>query len=161
MKVQKIIRWIFLVLLTLTLLTLLTPLSFTDVWLRNTDFLLTVIFSFFVAKQVHNRTLRVIIGWLPLFVLVFLIFSASAFSYANRIGDDWRTSSISHRQLKHKEIYICEQMLDVGALGYARRTVKVAPVTPLFKWITKVDTSRLDGNWISVKESYNPYNLKY
>lgn len=161
MKVQKAIRWLFLILLTVTLLTLVTPLTFTNVWLRNAVYLLTIILSLVVARQVKGRFLRITIAWLPLVVFTFLTFSTFTFSFANRISDDWRTSWISHRQVKHKDIYIGEQMLDVGALGYTRRTVKVIPVTSLFRWVTKADTSSLDNNWIQVNEDYSPYGLKY
>jgi hypothetical protein len=161
MNVARVIRWIFLALLIVTLLTLATPLAFTNLWLRNAVYILTVVLSFFVARQLNRSLLKTVITWLPISGFAFLILNTFAFSFTNRITDDWRTSWISHRQLKHKEIYIGEQMLDVGALGYARRTVKVVPVTPLFRWVTRVDTSSLDGNWISVNEGYNPYNLKY
>ena len=51
-------------------------------------------------------------------------------------------------------------MLDVGGRGYANRTVKVLPLTPLFEWVTKIDTATLDTSWIRTVEHYNPYNLK-
>lgn len=161
MNVTRAIRWAFVVSFIVILLTLVTPLAFTNVWLRNAVYLLTVVLSFFVARQLRRSLLKAVITWLPITVFTFLILNAFAFSFANRISDDWRTSWVSHRKLKHKEIYIGEQMLDVGALGYARRTVKVVPVTPLFRWVTRVDTSSLNGNWIRVNEGYNPYNLKY
>jgi hypothetical protein len=161
MKVQKATRWTVLILLTVTLLTLLTPLAFTNVWLRNAFYQLTVVFSFVVARQLKQRLLKVAIAWLSLICFLVLLFSAFAFSYANRISDDWRTGWISHRQMKHKDIYIGEQMLDVGALGYARRTVKLVPVTSLFMWVTKADTNRLNNDWIRVNEDYNRYSLKY
>ena len=161
MKVQKVTRWTFFILLAVTLLTLLTPLAFTNVWVRNAAYLFTVAFSFAVARQLKHRFLKVAIAWLPLAGFLVLIFSALAFSYANRISDDWRTAWISHRQVEHKETYIGEQMLDVGALGYARRTVKVVPLTPLFRWVTKANTNRLSNHWIRVNEDYNPYSLKY
>src|SRR4051794_23920134 len=105
MKVQKATRWTFLILLTVTLLTLLTPFTFTNVWLRNAVYLSTVAFSFVVARQLKHRLLKVAIAWLPLTGFLVLLFSAFAFSYANRISDDWRTAWISHRQVKHKDIY--------------------------------------------------------
>lgn len=69
----------------------------------------------------------------------------------------WRTSWISHR----KGIsYVAGQMLDAGGRGYANRTVKVVRLTPLFDWVTKIDTVTLDKSWTRTFESFNPYNLK-
>ena len=51
-------------------------------------------------------------------------------------------------------------MLDIGGRGYAKRTVKVFPLTPLFDWVTKIDTVTLDKSWTRTFESFNPYNLK-
>ena len=161
MKVQVVIRLAFLILLTVALLTLITPLAFTNVWIRNVAYLITIVLSFLVARQVKRRFLRSVIAGVPFFVFAFLTFSTFIFSFADRVSDDWRTAWISHRQKNHKNIYIGEQMLDVGALGYDRRTVRVIPVTLLFRWVTKADTSGLGNNWIRVNEHYNPYGLKY
>ena len=69
----------------------------------------------------------------------------------------WRTAWISHRKGSK---YVAGQMLDIGARGYAKRTVEVIPVTPLCEWITKIDTTTLDNTWTRTVEGYNPYNLK-
>ena len=60
----------------------------------------------------------------------------------------------------HPGTYIAGQMLDVGGLGYANRTVKIVPVTPLFNWVTLIDAAKLDNSWVPVNEVYNPYHLK-
>lgn len=161
MKGQEFIKWTFLTLALVTLLSLVTPLAFANIWMRNVVYLLTVILSFFFARQAKNRFLKAVVAWLPLLFFVYLVFSVFVFSFANRISDDWRTAWISHRRAGHKEVYVSEQILDVGALGYARRTVQVTPVTSLFNWITKADTSALKDDWVRVNEDYNPYNLKY
>lgn len=76
---------------------------------------------------------------------------------ADRRTDTWRTAWISHRKGPK---YVAGQMLDVGGRGYARRTVIVTPVTPLFKWTTNIDTTILDNTWTRTDEGYNPYKLK-
>jgi hypothetical protein len=161
MKVGSFIKSAFFISITVIILTLVTPLAFTNVWLRNAVYLLTVVLSFVVARQLNSKLLKAAVAWLPLIVFLILIFGAFAFSFANRVSDDWRTSRITYREAKHKGTYIGEQILDVGALGYARRAVKVVPASPLFRWITKADTTNLGKGWVRVNEDYNPYNLKY
>ena len=57
----------------------------------------------------------------------------------------WRTAWISHRKGLR---YVAGQMLDIGARGYGKRIVEVFPVTPLFEWTIKIDTTTLDNTWI-------------
>ena len=76
---------------------------------------------------------------------------------ANGRTDMWRTSWISHRKGLR---YVAGQMLDIGGRGYAKRTVIVFPLTPVFEWTSTVDTTTLNASWIRTVESYNPYDLK-
>ncbi len=73
----------------------------------------------------------------------------------------WKTVWISHRNINQPATYIGGQMLDIGARGYADRVVRVTPITPLLNWVTPIDTTALDKDWMQVNEDLNPFNLKY
>lgn len=103
--------------------------------------------------------LKYAITCLPLFCFLVLFGLSSVNSLADRRTDKWRTSWISHRK-ENSKIYIAGQVLDIGGRGYARRTVKIVPLTPVFDWINKIDTTTLDKSWIKTFEVYNPYHLK-
>jgi hypothetical protein len=155
-KIDKTFKILLTILICISVLSLFTPLTFTNVWVRNFCFVLTVLLSAIVGLRMKQTKLKYILIFSPLtfFLVLFLI---SYNSFANRRTDMWRTSWISHR----KGIsYVAGQMLDIGGRGYAHRTVKIIRLTPLFDWVTKIDTVTLDKLWTRTFESFNPYNLK-
>lgn len=159
MKLDKILLNIFIVFTCISILSIVTPLSFANIWIRNGWYLMTILLSIIVGLRMKNWRFRHLITWIPLSFFLTLICLSYINSLADRRTDKWRTSWISHRK-ENSQIYIGEQVLDIGARGYARRVVKVVPMSPLFDWVTKIDTTTLDKTWIRVFEGYNPYNLK-
>jgi energy-coupling factor transporter transmembrane protein EcfT len=150
----------FLICLLLTILTLATNVAFQYYWLAHIIYCLTILLSFIVAGYIKNKDGKAGLKFLSLLFLFFIISQSFIFPGLLNIGD-WRTVSVSHRQVNHPGIYIGQQMLDVGARGYKRRMVQVTPVIPLLNWITPADTTRLSNKWMRVRESYNPFNWKY
>lgn len=156
MKIDNAFKIVLTILICISILSLFTPLTFTNVWVRNACFAFTVLLSVIAGLRMKQTNLKYILIFSPLafFLVLFLV---SYNSFANRRTDMWRTSWISHR----KGIsYVAGQMLDAGGRGYANRTVKVVRLTPLFDWVTKIDTVTLDKSWTRTFESFNPYNLK-
>ena len=159
---KKIVFWVFIFCLTITVLTLTTSLTFEHVWVRNVFYVLIVVLSFIVARDIRNKHLRNLTMLLPLTAMVFLILTSFIFNpFSNNLTNGWKTVGITHRNINHSNTYIGQQWLDVGALGYNRRVVKVVPVLAFLNWITPIDTTQLSNSWIRVDESYNPFNLKY
>lgn len=156
MKIDKALKILFAILLCISLLSLFTPLTFSNIWFRNVCYILTVLLSVIIGLRIKQTILKYAITYLPLFFFVSL-FLLSYNSFADRRTDMWRTSWISH---KKGSSYVAGQMLDIGGRGYAKRIVKVLPLTPLFDWVTTIDTATLDTSWIRIAEYYNPYNLK-
>ena len=155
-KIDKTFKIVLAILICISILSLFTPLTFTNVWVRNFCFVLTILLSVFVGLRIKQTKLKYIIIFSPL-AFFFVLFLMSFNSFANRRTDMWRTSWISHRKGGD---YVAGQMLDIGGRGYANRTVKVVRLTPLFEWVTKIDTATLDKSWSRTFESFNPYNLK-
>ena len=153
---NKVLRIVLVVLICITLLSVFTPLTFTNVWVRNCSYIATLLLSIVVGVGINRKELRYVLIFLPL--IFFLSIYVSTFnSFAKRATDRWRTSSISHRKDSR---FVAEQMLDVGGRGYLRRTVLISPCTPIFEWNSKVDTAALDASWKRTNEIYNPYDLK-
>jgi hypothetical protein len=158
---KKIILWLFLICLILSLLSIFTPLTFNYFWLTNTVYFLTVFLSFFAANSIANKTFKLVIQFLPAAILLFILFISAIFTpMGNKFTSGWRTTSIECRNNKQPDIYIAQQMLDVGGLGYKKRTVKVIPIAPFISWITVADSARLPKDWRKVNEELNPFNLK-
>jgi hypothetical protein len=160
MKIQGVIRLTFFILCLLAILTLFTALAFANIWIRNVVYLLVVILAFVVSKDIKNSFLKNALRWLPLVVFTILVITSIA-SFANHVSGGWKTVWISHRDKNQPNIYIGGQMLDIGARGYADRIVKVTPITPLLNWVTPVDTTNLNKDWVRVNEDFNPFNWKY
>jgi hypothetical protein len=161
MSPGKLIPWIFILILTLTVLSLTTPLTFKSYIVRNIIYFLTILLSFVVAKNLKNKYLRNITRLVPITTILIVTFYSLFFiPFANTVANGWKTVSISHRKINHSDIYVGQQMFDIGGLGYKRRIVKVVPVTPFLNWITAIDTNKLNDNWVKVNESYNPFHWK-
>ena len=159
---QKIILWVFIFFLILSLLSIFTPLTFNYFWLTYTVYVITVLLSFFVASTITNKSLRAAIKTLPaLFFISIFLLSFLSNPLGNTYTSGWKTAWIGYRNIKDPNIYIAQQMMDIGARGYARRTVKVMPVFPFVSWITVVSDSSVPGtDWKKVDEDLNPFNLK-
>jgi energy-coupling factor transporter transmembrane protein EcfT len=160
MRIQRVIRQTFFILCLLSILTLSTALAFSHIWIRNAVYLLVVILAFSVSRDIKGSYLKNVIRWLPLVVFSILVVTSFT-SFANHLSGGWKTVWISHRDKNQPDIYIGGQMLDAGARGYADRIVKVTPITPLLNWVTPVDTTNLNKDWVRVYEDSNPFNLKY
>lgn len=78
----------------------------------------------------------------------------------NKFTGGWRTTSVEYRNNKQPNIYIAQQLLGMGGLGYNKRVAKVISVLPLVSWVTITDTYHLDKDWQKVNEELNPFNLK-
>lgn len=156
MRIERYLIIVLIILIGISILSIFTPLTFTNVWLRNVWYLLTVLLSVVAGFRTKKGWLKYILIFLPAIFLLGL-FLLNFGSLADRITDKWRTAWISHRKGSK---YIGGQTLDIGARGYARRTVVVYPLTPLFEWTTAIDTATLDSTWIRTDEYLNPYNLK-
>lgn len=153
---HKILRIFLFVFLAFSTLSVFSPFTFTNVWVRNYCYMGTVILSLIIGLQMKAAIHKYLLIYLPFFFFLAL-YILSFNSFADRRTDMWRTSFISHRK---GSSYMGEQMLNAGARGYARRTVKVISLAPLCQWVTKADTLNLDKSWIRVNEDYNPYELK-
>jgi hypothetical protein len=155
-KAYNILKIVLIILLGISILSLFTPLTFTNVWVRNFWYISTVLLSVLVGLRMKQIQLKYILIYLPItFFLVLFLLTFN--SLADRRTDMWRTSWISHRKGLR---YVAAQMLDIGAKGYAKRTVIIIPLTPVFEWTSKVDTTNLDASWVRTVEGYNPYDLK-
>ena len=137
-----------------SLLSIFTSLTFSNVWIRNLWYLITGVLSIFVARM-RQKSWKYIM-YLPL-VFFFLLYLLSYAGMSNRRTDKWQTSFISHRNGSR---YVAQQMLDIGARGYARRVVIIHPIISLFELNTTVDTTTLDSSWKRSSDYFNPYNLK-
>lgn len=166
-------RWLltcWLLLAATTLTTGFTPLTFTSLVARNTCWLLALASSFVMmpalARYVRNQIGRLFIRWLPaivvagFIVLICLNLPWSLLGLANGLSSHWQTVQITHRSHADSSVHIALQMLDVGARGYRRRTIRVQPITPLFYWLSEVPTSIDDKQWRAVREDFNPFNWK-
>lgn len=78
----------------------------------------------------------------------------------NKFTSGWQTTFIEYRLIKQPKICIAHQMMDIGALGYRRRFVKIVPVLPLMSWITPAGSTYSGKDWKKVNEDLNPFNLK-
>jgi hypothetical protein len=124
------------------------------------DFLIgtpvTLIWNLSVPK---TKMARIIGKVYPMICIVFILvvnpikilFSSGA----------WCTQEVLYKN-KHLSFKKVEfQMLDVGALGYKKRTVEVMYITPLFM-ITSQTSNDIDKleEWIKVNEDVNELKLK-
>jgi hypothetical protein len=155
-KTDTSLKIVLITLLGTAILSIFTPLTFTNVWVRNCWYILTVLMSIVVGYRMKQSRLKSILIYFP--IVFFSVLYLSTFnSLANRRTDKWQTSWVSHQKgLK----YVAGQMLDIGARGYTKRTVLIIPLTPVFEWTCKIDTNTLDASWIRTHKGYNPYNLK-
>lgn len=141
----------------ITGITTFTSLTFEYSWLRNGIYLLTTVFlvaatGYITSNNVRLLTRLFIVG---LTVSIVLILG----SETRGINGTWKTTSIYYRK-DNSNMYIAQQMLDIGARGYARRVVLVEPVTPIFSRIMSIDTTKLVGDWRRVNEDRNPFDWK-
>ena len=120
----------------------------------------TLLLSFFLVKEIQHRSLKRILIFLQVTVIVLTVFFYFVINPSFNERGSWETVWITHRLKEDPKIYVAQQMLDIGARGYARRIVKVIPLTPLFAWVTPFDTTTLNGSWTKVNEDYNPFNWK-
>ncbi|MGF2412633.1 MAG: hypothetical protein ACQUYJ_09910, partial [Ferruginibacter sp.] len=138
---KKIILWLFLICFILSLLSIFTPLTFNYFWLTNTVYFLTVFLSFFAANSITNKTIKLVIQFLPPAILLFILITSAIFTpMGNKFTSGWRTTSVEYRNNKQPNIYIAQQLLDMGGLGYNKRVAKVISVLPLISWVTITDT---------------------
>nr|WP_299343174.1 hypothetical protein [Allomuricauda sp.] len=94
-------------------------------------------------------------------VFSFALIVLFLFSNITSWGGAYKTQFITHRSKSNPNYRIEFQMMDVGALGYRKRTVEVKDLTFLFKWVTRVDEEMIDLNkWAEVDEYVNELNLK-
>jgi hypothetical protein len=160
-QTKKIVLWVFLFLFTLCLLILFTPLTLNYFWLTNCVYILTLLFSFFAATVVTNIFFKNIVKIIPSLIFIFfLLFSWISSPLGNKFTNGWHTVWIEYRLIKHPDIYIAQQMLDAGGLGYKRRVVKVTPIITLLSWITVIDTTTIGSDWKKMNEDLNPFNSK-
>lgn len=71
----------------------------------------------------------------------------------------WVDLNVKFRNKENNNIKIVEQLYDIGAFGYGgQRVVKMIPLTPLFNYIEKTDTTNIDrGKWTFVNEVGDVY----
>jgi uncharacterized membrane protein len=138
------------------------PIEFSDIKYRNTFYdinfyavpvaiLLTLAGTLKNSDEAKRKILKV---WLTIFASGLSI--PLLFAYILTLGfGAWTDLRVKFRKSENEDIRIVEQMYDIGAFGYAgQRTVKTIPLTPLFNYIIKVDTTELDrSDWIFVKET--------
>lgn len=72
----------------------------------------------------------------------------------------YKTQTILYRHVDNPDVVIELQMKDIGARGYLRRTVRVAPGL-LWDSVEEVDLQSIDSNeWRRVDEYVNEHGLK-
>ena len=143
-------------LLSVTLMSLFTPLTFTSLWVRNTWYVLTILAFLYLGAGVENRYLRYLISY-SLLIFFSILYVLTLTNFTNRSVNKWQTVSITHRKGSK---FVALQMLDIGALGYKRQTVIVTPLTRMFEWSRKIDTSKLNQSWSRTDEQFNPFSWK-
>ena len=169
LKESRIIKRIFVCGSVILLLAGLTPLEFRHPWLALLVTALVFVLSFPVAKDLAET---ISIGWVgkivanipntALFLTIVLLITTFPFSIMsawNSLGG-YKTVWIKYRNKNDLKTHIASQMKDVGSFGYARRTVTIVPLSPLFAWITDTSDSVDSKEWKKVDEHYNPFDWK-
>ena len=162
-------KWIFIGGLAVLLLAGVTPLEFKHplLALLTIAFVFALSFSVFknLAKSISIRWIRRTVANIPntvLFLIIVLLIATFPFSIMslwNSLGG-YQTVWIKYRKKDNSKTHIALQMKDVGSFGYARRTVTIVPLTPIFIWVTNASDSIDSKEWKKVDEHYNPFDWK-
>lgn len=110
----------------------------------------------FFQKEKKNDVEKILSVIFSLAVIVLFIFLK-----ITSWGGTYKTQFITHRSKLDPDYRIESQMMDMGALGYRKRIVKVKDFTFLFKWVTPIGNEMIDPTlWTEVNEYVNELDLK-
>ena len=114
------------------------------------------IYMAFFQKKKKNDVEKILSVVFSLAVIVlFIFFKITSW------GGTYKTQFITHRSKLDPDYRIESQMMDMGALGYRKRIVKVKDFTFLFKWVTPIGNEMIDPTlWTEVNEYVNELDLK-